>query len=204
MKSFTENLFSSSTVLFAQHVELYRWDLDLQKFLKPDEELGENARDHYTAEIIRRTGSGFEYWLMVSSEDGTLLAHKISPAMNQRWANNMKSFTWNHLTDNGKQSSWCLRFFGEEPYSAFLSAYTQALWESLHQISWEKMKVSKRSGESLASDAELNLHREKSKIMFVARTKMLRCVMLKARRRMTRQCKRSYISTTVGLQYIFS
>jgi hypothetical protein len=141
VKHVDDSLISSSTIVCSQGAELYRWDLATQTFIKPEpEEYGEQRT--YAAEILKRNCPGFEYWLMVSSVDGPFLAHKILPSMNQRWSSTMNSFTWNHLGEDGKQSSWCLRFLSEEAYVTVLSTFTQALWETLHQYSWEKLKVS--------------------------------------------------------------
>jgi len=155
IKSFEEELLDSSTVFLSEEAELYRWDLDSGKFVAADSDVAEET-GIYAAHILKRSSSEFEYWLMMSSHDGPLLARKISSAMNQRWNRNVKSFTWNHLSVDGKQSSWCLRFLDEEPYARFLTAYTQALWESLYQLSWEKMKVS-NSSLPFSLDTELQL-----------------------------------------------
>ena len=140
LKSFDKNLPSSLTPISAGEAELYVWDLARNEFKQPAE-LGQDPSATFTAQILKRPGSGYEYWLMVSSSEGPLIAHQVKSAMNQRWSRGLTSFTWNFLSDDGRQSSWCLRFLQEDSYAIFLAAFTQALWEALHQVSWGVMKV---------------------------------------------------------------
>ena len=83
--------------------------------------------------------------IAISDEHGDVLAHQVSSDMNQRWSQKMSSLTWNHIEQSGTGYSWLFRFQSEEAYSAFLQAFTQCLWESLHQTTWGKAKVSSLS-----------------------------------------------------------
>jgi hypothetical protein len=118
-------------VLISQKAGLFFWDSQRFEFVE---------HGPVTARI--QQGASFETWLTASSEDGQLLAHKISSDMNQRWTSKMRSLTWNHLGNDQEMTSWVLRFEGgQEEYEAFLQAFTQALWETLYQTAWGKMKV---------------------------------------------------------------
>jgi hypothetical protein len=133
---------SSLSVLVAKEAQLFFWNGQEENF-EPEGDV--------TAKIMQRKGSNFEYWLTASNDGGQTLGHKIMSEMNQRWSSKMQSLTWNHLSDNGVQSSWVFRFLDEESYAQFQGAFTQALWESLHQTSWSKMKVSPVGSTSLLS-----------------------------------------------------
>jgi hypothetical protein len=142
-KSITSSAQTMSTI-FSQKATLYFWDLQAGSFTDPMD---------VTAEIAKHSSNSFKYWLMASTDDGRLLAHEISSAMNHRWSTKTLSLTWNHSGDNGRQNSWCFTFKSgeainqeqeareQEAYSACLNAFTQALWETLHQVSWDKIKV---------------------------------------------------------------
>jgi hypothetical protein len=125
---------SSLPVLVAHEAELYLWDMENEEFLN---------QGIVTAKIVQQKGSGFEYWLTASSDNGQLLAHKITQDMNQRWSNKMLTLTWNHLGDNGSQRSWLFRFGEQVAYDTFLRTFMQSLWEALHQASWTNIKVCK-------------------------------------------------------------
>lgn len=110
---------------------LYFWDNEEAQFVE---------HGTVTAKILQ--GPSFETWLTASSDEGQLLAHKISANMNQRWTSKMRSLTWNHFGEDQVMTSWVLRFAGgPEDYEAFLKTFTQALWETLYQTAWGKIKV---------------------------------------------------------------
>ncbi|KAJ7665555.1 VID27 cytoplasmic protein [Mycena rosella] len=117
-------------VLVEKEAGLYFWDGDEGQFVE---------HGTVTARILK--GVSFDSWLTASSDEGQLLAHKVSTDMNQRWTSKMRSLTWNHLGDDQVMTSWVLRFTGEmEDYEAFLQTFTQALWETLYQTAWGKIK----------------------------------------------------------------
>jgi len=124
------------SILISKDAQLFFWKKKEENF-EPEGDV--------TANIVQRKGSDFEYWLTASNNEGQLLAHKISSEMNQRWSSRTQSLTWNHISDNNLQSSWLFRFVEEEAYGQFLSAFTQALWEGLHQTSWSKMKADEQA-----------------------------------------------------------
>ena len=78
---------------------------------------------------------------MASTDEGQLLAHRISSDMNQRLAARVLSFTWNYIEESGAANSWCLRFDAQEEFEGFQRAFSQALWEGLNQLPWGKAKV---------------------------------------------------------------
>ncbi len=117
--------------LVAGAAELHLWNLDASYFEKQ-------------ADVIARIVEGpgpYEYWLVASGAEGQVLAHRIDSQLNQRWSSKVLSFTWNHIGETGRQSSWCFRFEEQSDYEAFLLAFTKTLWESLNQYSWDKAKV---------------------------------------------------------------
>lgn len=121
---------ASLPVLVDQEAELYLWDAPNEDFIN---------QGIVAARILQQ--NRYEYWLTASSEQGTLLAHKITSDMNQRWSHKMLSLTWNHLGDDGSQNSWLFRFSDAAEFAAVLQTFTQCLWESLHEIQWGKAKV---------------------------------------------------------------
>jgi VID27 PH-like domain len=132
----------SMSTLFAEQATLYFWNFQEGEFTSPI---------NVTAEIAKLPSAEFRYWLIASTNQGRLLAHEISSEMNHRWSSKALSVTWNHSSEQNIQNSWCFTFHtgreGQEEreqqaYSAFLDAFTQALWETLHQTSWTKLKVS--------------------------------------------------------------
>lgn len=118
--------------LASEEAELHLWDIHKGYFLRQAEGV---------AKIVKRPNAGYEYWLIGSSDEGQVLNHKINPDMNQRWSSKMHSLTWNYFSEKKTQSSRCFRFFDEQAFANFQAAFTKALWETLHQTSWEKSKV---------------------------------------------------------------
>lgn len=124
----------SADEITAEEAELYIWDGDNEEFAHQDD---------VVAKIIRPSADAFEYWIIASTAQGQVLAHKINPDMNQKWALKMQSLTWNYHSDNNTYSSWLFRFPTKDAYESFQAAFTQALWEGLHQAPWAKAKVRK-------------------------------------------------------------
>ncbi|KAH8105865.1 VID27 cytoplasmic protein [Cristinia sonorae] len=110
--------------------ELYLWNKDKSYFTKVEDV---HAR-------LTQQGGQYDYWLVAAGHDAQVLAHKVSSDMNHRWAPTLYSLTWNNEGQTGEQSSWCLRFGSAEDMEAFQQAFTKALWETLHQWPWGKMK----------------------------------------------------------------
>lgn len=103
-------------------------------------------RGNVTARISQNPAGGpFEFWLLASSEEGQVLAHKITSDMNQRWSAKVLSLTWNYVSDSGVQSSWCLSFETADAFSNFQFLFSKVLWESLNKYSWEKAKADEQA-----------------------------------------------------------
>ena len=117
--------------IFAEPAELHLWDGET--FIKQADVIARVAE--------KPTGGTFDYWLVASTDEEQVLAHKITSDMNQRLAKRVLSFTWNNISEAGQANSWCLRFETEEAFEAFQKAFTRALWEGLNGTSWEKAKV---------------------------------------------------------------
>ena len=123
--------------LFAEQAELYLWDREHQEFEKQAD---------VTVRVAQNPAGGpYDYWLVASTDEGQLFAHRISSDMNQRLAPRVMSFTWNHVEESGVANSWCLRFNSKERYDWFQSAFSQALWEGLNKLPWRKAKVRDRT-----------------------------------------------------------
>ena len=119
--------------IFSDVAELNLWDWDTQVYDKQGD---------VVARIVQNLSNGpYDYWLVASSTDGQVLAHKISSEMNQRWATQVLGFTWNYMNQAGVGQSWCLRFETEELYKEFTLAMTRALWEAANELPWSKAKV---------------------------------------------------------------
>jgi len=117
----------------AQEAELHLWDMEKEEF---------ELQGEVIAQIAQPTGVLFEYWLVASNSEGQELAHKITSEMNQRWSTKTLSITWNYFSDRNFASSWLFRFKSPDAYMLFKNAFTQVMWEGLHQTSWTKIKVS--------------------------------------------------------------
>ncbi|KAJ7129602.1 VID27 cytoplasmic protein-domain-containing protein [Mycena epipterygia] len=133
---------SNLPALIEKEAGLYFWDNEEAQFVE---------HGTVTARILK--GTSFESWLTASSDEGQLLAHKITSDMNQRWTSKMRSLTWNHFGDDKVMTSWVMRFTGEpEDYEAFLQTFTQALWETLYQTAWGKIKIDEQNYVMSASE----------------------------------------------------
>jgi len=128
------------TVLFEKKAELYFWDVD---------EDGFRNDGIVMAKILKQDNANcdYVYWL-TASNDGMILAHRITLAMNQRFSHKMRSLTWNHMGENNTQSSWVFRFAEEKDFASVVQIFTQCQWETLHQISWSKAKVEEQNHDS--------------------------------------------------------
>ncbi|KIM90864.1 hypothetical protein PILCRDRAFT_811354 [Piloderma croceum F 1598] len=122
---------SSLFIVIAQEAELHLWDMEQEEF---------ELQGEVTAQIAQPTGVPFEYWLVASNSEGQELAHKITSEMNPRWSTKTLSITWNNFSDRNFASSWLFRFKSAEAYMLFKNAFTQVMWEGLHQTSWTKIK----------------------------------------------------------------
>ncbi|RPD67184.1 VID27 cytoplasmic protein [Lentinus tigrinus ALCF2SS1-7] len=118
--------------IFAEPAELHLWNRDTGVFDKQADVIARVAQNP--------NGGAYDYWLVASTDDEQLLAHKITSDMNQRLASRVLSFTWNNISESGQGNSWCLRFETEEAFEAFQKAFSRALWEGLNSSPWEKAK----------------------------------------------------------------
>lgn len=127
-KAPVKNKLPGTSIYVLEEVELYHWDGGIfanQGIVKLD---------------IVKQGQEFTYYLCASNED-ILLAHRFDPSMNPNWAPKMPSFTWNYYREGEDgSSSWAFRFRSEEEYSEFRAMYQRCAWETLNQISFDKMK----------------------------------------------------------------
>lgn len=117
--------------IVSKEAVLYLWDTTRAQF---------DTQGVFTASIYRRTDEAFNYSLAAHNGDYMLLAHRISSDMNPKWTHRMLSITWNHLNADGSGNSWCLRFATAEDYAEMSEVFVRCLWETLHQVSWEKIK----------------------------------------------------------------
>ncbi|KAI0677601.1 VID27 cytoplasmic protein [Trametes maxima] len=123
--------------LATEAAELHLWDGERGVFVK---------QENVVARVAHNPALGqYDYWLLASTDEGQVLAHRINTDMNQRMSSRVLSLTWNNISDNGVGSSWCLRFDTEEAFTAFQRAFTRALWETLNNISWDKAKIEEQS-----------------------------------------------------------
>ncbi|EGO01947.1 hypothetical protein SERLA73DRAFT_166460 [Serpula lacrymans var. lacrymans S7.3] len=132
--------FSSASLptICAQEGEVYCYDYETAEFALSYEGI-------IIAKIVERTKGAFDYWLMVTTPEGELLAHPVSSDMNPKWSMRTLSLTWNHVLDNGTVSSWVIRFYEKESYEAFQQAFTISVWESLHKVPWGKIKADEQA-----------------------------------------------------------
>ncbi|CDO75567.1 hypothetical protein BN946_scf184858.g7 [Trametes cinnabarina] len=118
--------------LASEPAELHLWDKDRGMFVKQAD---------VTARVAHNPAGGqYDYWLLASTDEGQVLAHRISSDMNQKMSSRVLSVTWNNVDDRGVGNSWCLRFLTEETFNKFQLAFTRALWEAMNQWPWDKAK----------------------------------------------------------------
>ncbi|KAH9006819.1 VID27 cytoplasmic protein [Lactarius hatsudake] len=127
---------SSLEVIIDERAELFLWDRDEGYFVR---------EASVSAKIVQRTGAKFLFFLTAASQDGQVLAHRITSQMMQRWSPATWSLTWNNVNENGNQSSWCLRFESQESFEDFRAEFTKRAWENLNETSWDKVKTEERA-----------------------------------------------------------
>ena len=140
---------SQTTTLLEEEAELYFWDIQTEGFRNDGIVLARFVQQTQTSANPNDANAEFTYWLTASNDQGMILAHRIKSDMNQKLSGRMFSLTWNHMGEEGgdvaqgggQQSSWLLRFSGAEEYKKVVEVFTRCLWETLHQVSWEKIKV---------------------------------------------------------------
>ncbi|KAI0005015.1 VID27 cytoplasmic protein [Russula compacta] len=132
----SSTLDPSLEVIIDEKAELFLWDHSEGYFVR------EAA---VTAKIVQRKGANFSFFLTASSQEGQVLAHRVSSQMMQRWSPATWSLTWNNVNESGHQSSWCLRFESQGSFEFFRAEFTKRAWESLNQASWDKVKADERA-----------------------------------------------------------
>jgi hypothetical protein len=123
---------SSLPTVASQEGHIFSWNLEVEGFVAERE-------DVVVAKIVERTPGNFNYWLIVTDEDGDFVSHKISSDMNPRWAQKTSSLTWNYA-NGGRYDSWALQLTSTEAYDTFKTAFAQCLWETLHGVEFRKAK----------------------------------------------------------------
>ena len=133
---------SQTTTLLEEEAELYFWDVQTEGFRNDGIVVARFVQQTPTS----NSNLEFTYWLTASNDQGIILAHRIKTDMNQRFSGKMLSLTWNYMGDEGEGgSSWLLRFSDVEEYKKVVEVFTKCLWETLHQVSWGKIKVCYRN-----------------------------------------------------------
>ena len=119
-------------MIIDEQAELFLWDRDEGYFVR---------EASVSANIVQRTGAKFLFFLTATSQEGQVLAHRITSQMMQRWSPATWSLTWNNVNESGNQSSWCLRFESQGSFEDFRAEFTKCAWENLNEMSWDKVKV---------------------------------------------------------------
>jgi hypothetical protein len=122
----------SLEVIIDEKAELFLWDRSEGYFV---------LEAAVFARIVQRKGANYSFFLTATSQEGQVLAHRVSSQMMQRWSPATWSLTWNNVNESGNQSSWCLRLESQESFDDFRAEFTKRAWESLNQTSWDKIKV---------------------------------------------------------------
>ncbi|TRM67758.1 VID27 cytoplasmic protein-domain-containing protein [Schizophyllum amplum] len=118
--------------LVSAEAELYHWDWDKEEF---------DNQGIVTARILQPKSGIYVFYLAAEVNGRLLLQHQIKTEMNQRWSPTMSSLTWNNIPEHGNATSWLYRFPTEDSFAAFQEKFMKALWETVYQAPWEKMKV---------------------------------------------------------------
>jgi len=132
----SSTLDPSLEVIIEEKAELFLWERNEGYFV---------LEAAVSAKIVQRKGANYSFFLTATSQEGQVLAHRISSQMMQRWSPTTWSLTWNNVNENGNQSSWCLRFESQEAFEGFRAEFTKRTWESLNQTSWDKVKADDRA-----------------------------------------------------------
>ncbi|KAH9999878.1 VID27 cytoplasmic protein [Russula vinacea] len=132
----SSNSDPSLEVLIDEKAELFLWDRSEGYFV---------LEAAVFARIVQRKGANYSFFLTSTSQEGQLLAHRVSSQMMQRWSPATWSLTWNNVNESGNQSSWCLRFESQEAFEGFRAEFTKRAWESSNQTSWDKVKADERA-----------------------------------------------------------
>jgi hypothetical protein len=168
---------SSLPTVTSQEAHVFFWDLEAEGFVAECEEA-------VVAKIVERTSGDYNYWLIVTDEDGDIVSHKISSDMNPRWAQKTSSLTWNYHND-GRYHSWALQFTSSEAYDAFKRAFAQCQWETLHGIAFQKAKVGSLNISTSSVDYSLSPMSKPTSL--VQQLRMWKCATWNMRAKMKRR-----------------
>lgn len=84
-------------------------------------------------------------YIIAYQQGSNVLAHEIESSLNALFKvprpGEVFSFTWNHITPQGEQTSWCFCFGAEADYEQWRVAFAQGLYENLTGIGWAKVPV---------------------------------------------------------------
>lgn len=123
------------SVFLLEEVELYHWE-------ETQNNVVEFVLQGIVEANIAKRGQGFDYYLCVSNEEqGVILQHAFDSSMNPKYAPKMPSFTWNYYREGDpSHGSWALKFHTDEDFSRFRAMFQRCVWETLNQISFDKVK----------------------------------------------------------------
>lgn len=127
------------------------------------------------ARIVQPEDVGpYTYFLVTTTPDTRILAHRVASEMNSRFSTRVNSFTWNHESESGLQTSWCLRFGDLADMETFKLAYSKALYETLNRLPWEKIKVCSCHPRNRIRRVDPMVSRLRSKLMWQVQMRMWR------------------------------
>ncbi|RXW24724.1 hypothetical protein EST38_g1161 [Candolleomyces aberdarensis] len=117
--------------VITMEARFFRWNFEIEEF---------DNNGIVNAQILKKSDSSYQYYLVAATSAGPLLTHEISSEMNQRCSRKMKTLTWNYVSAGNHQSSWLFMFESQDDYQTFVQAFNTCLYESLHQTPWTKVK----------------------------------------------------------------
>ncbi|KZT38314.1 VID27-domain-containing protein [Sistotremastrum suecicum HHB10207 ss-3] len=123
--------------ILSVHSQLYCWDADLGEYVD---------QGQCEARIVEI--KPYHYYIIAYQQGSNVLAHEIESSLNALFKvprpGEVFSFTWNHITPQGEQTSWCFCFGAEADYEQWRVAFAQGLYENLTGIGWAKVPETER------------------------------------------------------------
>ncbi|EEB07252.2 Vid27 family protein [Schizosaccharomyces japonicus yFS275] len=117
-------------LLGSVQAELHLFDSEEETFMLQDEIVEAGVYDL----------GNWKYWLWISSGEKTWLSQPVEPEMNPVFSFEHLSFIWNYFDEDGRAFSWLLRFDDQDAMEKFQEVLMRALWETLNQQRWLKIK----------------------------------------------------------------
>ncbi|KAG8965086.1 hypothetical protein FRC03_000967 [Tulasnella sp. 419] len=118
---------------------------------------GESEDSLMIVEIVLGNRRPFDYFLKVSEPDMTWLTHELNADLNLKWSKDNLAFRWNHRSQFGGLTAWCLTFSEIGAYERFKAAVNRCLWESKNEMDWDRAQAEEREYAKAYDDMDVEM-----------------------------------------------